>query len=157
LNLKSPREHYEAYLILEKKYINYFKLGRPSRKEVRVEKGNRLAKIARELGISALKLFCIKKVYKNESKIPLIVSYVDTGKLSIFKAHMALKIVLREHKTEQDAITDIANLSNKTYVNKKSILPIGKQYMVKCPYCNQLLLSNKDVILRDRTSSKPAL
>jgi len=147
---KTPREIYLESKILEKRFKDTVKVGRPPRGED-YERGKTLAdKVSNELGISRGKLYQIKKVYDNQEKIPKIVEALENGTISVSKAAQAATLVLEDGLPETKVLRKALKSDITMPIPKKSSRGKARKrdYIVKCPVCNAVIIADKKVNLK---------
>jgi len=150
---KSYRELYREAEELEKKYKKLFHVGRSSADEEKTrqkltEFSSVRDKVAYELDLSAGKLHQLKIIFQNEDKFPQIIRALENEKISVNKAYQCAKLILENGMPESKVLKKV--LGSDILVNgkkKKRFVEKKKEYMVNCPKCNELLLSDKKVTL----------
>jgi len=158
---KTPRELFMEAQVLKKKYSKVIHDGKAPLPETGIAKGTTVqSKVSDDIGISKGKLVQLEKVYNNEDKIPNIVKALDEGTLSVNKAAQAADLVLKEGVDEDKIVKDMLRSEiTMPSVHKKRTRArsMSKVFYVKCPYCSQLLFSDKRVNLTKRESKIPEL
>jgi len=150
---KTPRELYLESKILEEKYRDLYKRGRPPKdtleKRPQTAQFSRLEEhVANQLDISRTQLRRLKTIYENENEIPLIVKALDEGTISITKAAQCAKLVLEEGLPEKrvirQAIKNSIKVPRPKITSKQPSQP--KLYKVRCPECNKILFTNRKTV-----------
>ncbi len=154
---KTYREQYSEYQYLANKYKSQHKVGNPFKGTKPV--GELRDRIAKETGISKSTMDSIKRVYDNESKVPMIAKALDNGTLAPYKAAIATIMVVEDGIDEKLVIRKMLKQTiADTLPIKKRPKSIEKEYLIKCPTCLDLLITNKQgVRLKQRKLTKPDL